>query len=130
MFFFIFAPSIRNIMAKKKKPFTKDTKFAELLTGDRRLLQLLPRFGIGLGFGERSVNHVCQMNHVSTELFLMVCEIYSDSSFKPGQKELQGIDMSDLLSYLKAFPSHRGASAKHHRSQRTQIRPHAAPFLR
>ena len=102
MFFSIFAPSIRNIMAKKKKPFTKDTKFAELLTGDRRLLQLLPRFGIGLGFGERSVDHVCQMNHVSTELFLMVCEIYSDSSFKPGQKELQGIDMSDLLSYLKA----------------------------
>jgi regulator of cell morphogenesis and NO signaling len=42
------------------------------------------------------------MNQVNTELFLMICEIYSDSSFKPEQKELQQIDMSDLLSYLKA----------------------------
>lgn len=42
-------------MAKKKTPFSKDSKFAELMTDDRRLLQLLPRFGIGLGFGDRSV---------------------------------------------------------------------------
>ena len=67
-----------------------------------RLLQLLPRFGIGLGFGDRNVEQVCQMNHVSTELFLLICEIYSDSSFKPSYSELQQIDMGDLLSYLKA----------------------------
>ena len=89
-------------MAQKKTVFSKDTKLAELLAEDRRLLQLLPRFGIGLGFGDRSVEHVCQMNHVCTDLFLMICEIYSDSSFKPGQRELQRIDMSALLSYLKA----------------------------
>ena len=34
-------------MLNKKTPFSKDTKFAELMTEDRRLLQLLPRFGIG-----------------------------------------------------------------------------------
>ncbi len=91
-----------NIMPRKKKPFSKDTKFAELLTDDRRLLQLLPRFGIGLGFGDRNVDQVCQMNQVNTDLFLMICEIYSDNNYKPGQNELQHIDMGDLLSYLKA----------------------------
>jgi regulator of cell morphogenesis and NO signaling len=101
--FTTFAPSKTvNIMPRKKKPFSKDTKFAELLTDDRRLLQLLPRFGIGLGFGDRSVEQVCQMNHVNSELFLMICEIYSDGNYKPGQIELQHIDMGDLLSYLKA----------------------------
>ena len=89
-------------MSKKKTPFSKDTKFAELLTDDRRLLQLLPRFGITLGFGDRSVAQVCQMNHVNTELFLMICDIYSDSAFKPEPKELQHVDMGDMLSYLKA----------------------------
>ena len=89
-------------MTQKRIPFTKDTKLAELLTEDRRLLQLLPRFGVGLGFGDRSVEQVCQMNHVNTELFLMVCKIYSDSNFKPVQKELRLIDMRDLLSYLRA----------------------------
>jgi regulator of cell morphogenesis and NO signaling len=89
-------------MTPKKIVFSKDTKFAELMTDDRRLLQLLPRFGIGLGFGDRNVDQVCQMNQVNTSLFLMICEIYSDGSFKPEKHELQRIDMSDLLSYLKA----------------------------
>ena len=92
-------------MPQKKTPFLKDTKFAELLTEDRRLLQLLPRFGIGLGFGDRSVAQVCQMSHVNTNLFLMICEIYSNGSFRPGKEELRHIDLGDLLSYLKA--SHR-----------------------
>ena len=60
-------------MPKKKTPFSKDTKFAELLTADRRLLQLLSRFGIGLGFGDLNVAQVCQMNQVNTDLFLMIC---------------------------------------------------------
>ena len=102
MLFCIFASSKPIIMSKKKTPFSKDTKFAELMTDDRRLLQLLPRFGIGLGFGDRSVDQVCQMNQVNTDLFLMICEIYSDNGFKPEKHELQRIDMGDLLSYLKA----------------------------
>ena len=89
-------------MPKKKTLFSKDTKFAELMTDDRRLLQLLPRFGIGLGFGDRSVEQVCQMNKVDTDLFLMISEIYSDDTFKPEKHELQHIDMGVLLSYLKA----------------------------
>ena len=89
-------------MPKKKTPYSKDAKFAELLTEDRRLLQLLPRFGIGLGFGDRNVEQVCQINHVNTDLFLMICEIYSVSGYKPEKQELQHIDRGDLLSYLKA----------------------------
>ena len=104
--FFLFLPHQNNdIMTQKKTIFSKDTKFAELLTGDRRLLQLLPRFGIGLGFGDRNVAQVCQMNYVNTSLFLMICEIYSNGSFWPGKEELRQIDLGDLLSYLKA--SHR-----------------------
>ncbi len=100
--FCIFAPTKQITMPKKKTPFSKDTKFAELMTDDRRLLQLLPRFGIRIGFGDRSVDQVCQMNQVNTDLFLMICEIYSDSGFKPEKHELQSIYMIDLLSYLKA----------------------------
>ena len=47
-------------MTPKKMVFSKDTKFAELMTDDRRLLQLLPRFGIGLGFGDRNVEQVAR----------------------------------------------------------------------
>ena len=86
----------------KKKALSKDSKLAELIAGDRRLLQLLPRFGIALGFGDRSVEEVCRMNNVGTELFLTICELYSDSSFKPDHQVLKHADMSGLLPYLKA----------------------------
>lgn len=92
-------------MAKKKVLVSKDLKLAELLAADRRLLQLLPRFGINLGFGDRSIDEVCRLNGVSTELFLSICGIYSDDDYKPNATELQHIDMSGLLPYLKA--SHR-----------------------
>lgn len=89
-------------MDKKKTLFSKETKLAELIAADRRLLQLLPRFGIGLGFGDRNVDQVCEMNHVNADLFLLICEIYSKNSFRPKAEELKQIDMSDLLHYLKA----------------------------
>ena len=89
-------------MSKKKNPFSKDAKLAELIAGDRRLLQLLPRFGITLGFGDRSVEEVCRMNNVSADLFLILCEIYTDNSFKPDHNTLKHIDMSGLLPYLRA----------------------------
>lgn len=89
-------------MDKKKTLFSKETKLAELIAADRRLLQLLPRFGIGLGFGDRNVDQVCEMNHVNADLFLLICEIYSKNSFRPKAEELKQIDMSNLLHYLKA----------------------------
>ena len=92
-------------MPLHKTPFLKDTKLAELMAEDRRLLLLLSRFGIGLGFGDRNVDQVCQTNQVNVNLFLMICEIYSNGDFRPGKEELQKIDLNDLLSYLKA--SHR-----------------------
>lgn len=92
----------RFVMSKKKNPFSKDTKLAELIASDRRLLQLLPRFGITLGFGDRNIEEVCRINNVSTYLFLTICEIYSDSNFKPDPNKLRHADMGGLLPYLKA----------------------------
>ena len=94
-----------DIMAKKKDLFSKEAKLAELIDGDRRLLQLLPRFGIALGFGDHSVEEVCRMNNVSADLFLFICEVYSDTDFAPASDELIYGDMSGLLPYLRA--SHR-----------------------
>lgn len=100
-FLFIFAPSKQRNM-NKTQPISGKTKLAELIAGNNRLLQLLPRFGIQLGFGDRSIEEVCRINEVSTELFLIICGIYSDRSFKPNHTDLQHIEMRGLLPYLKA----------------------------
>lgn len=89
----------------KTKRFSEKTKLADLIANNGRLLQLLPRFGIALGFGDRNIGEVCRINNVSIDLFLNICYIYSDPDYKPSVTELDKIDMRGLLSYLKA--SHR-----------------------
>ena len=104
MFLSLYAPKLRKkaIIMVKKKALSKDSKLAELIAGDRRLLQLLPRFGIALGFGDRNVEEVCRTNNVSTELFLTICKIYTNNDYKPNQAEIKNIDLGGLLPYLKA----------------------------
>lgn len=85
--------------------FSEKTKLYELIANNPKLLQLLPRFGIQLGFGDRSVDEVCTMNHVSTQLFLLVCSIHFDPDTLPHHVEPNDADLTSLLSYLNA--SHR-----------------------
>ena len=62
----------------KTPSFSENTKLYELSADNPKLLQLLPRFGIQLGFGDRNVAEVCQQNHVSARLFLQVCKLHFD----------------------------------------------------
>ena len=85
--------------------FSEKTKLAELIADNPKLLQLLPRFGIQLGFGDRNVAEVCQQNHVSTRLFLQVCRLHFDPDTPAHIASPDDNDLTSLLSYLNA--SHR-----------------------
>lgn len=85
--------------------FSEKSKLYELIADTPKLLQLLPRFGIRLGFGDRSVAEVCQQNNVSTRLFLSVCSLHLDPDTMPQAIEPDENDLTSLLSYLNA--SHR-----------------------
>lgn len=91
-------------MNKHRSLSTKD-KLAELISENHKVLLLLPRFGIGLGFGDRSIEEVCQAHDVDSRLFVLICKVYSDPEFIPQSDDFSQIDMSALLPYLMA--SHR-----------------------
>lgn len=88
-----------------KPVFSEKTKLAELIADNPKLLQLLPRFGINLGFGDRNVAEVCQANGVSVKLFLLVCSVYFDADSLPKEADFGTIDMDGLMPYL--LTSHR-----------------------
>lgn len=90
---------------KSNPVFNEKSKLYELIADNPKLLQLLPRFGIRLGFGDRSVAEVCEQNHVSTRLFLMVCSLHSDPDTPLHLVAPNDDDMDSLLAYLNA--SHR-----------------------
>lgn len=85
--------------------FTSRMKMADLIAYNNDLILLLPRFGISLGFGDSSVREVCKAYHVSTDLFLMVCNIYSFDGYMPDEDGVSSIDIHSLVGYLQA--SHR-----------------------
>ena len=58
-----------------QKVFSENMKMADLILGNSKLLLMLPRFGMDLGFGDRSIAEVCRKSNVSPQFFLMICNV-------------------------------------------------------
>jgi len=58
-------------MAKTQK-YKPTDKMIDLISDDYNLLQVMSRFGLSLGFGEKTVKEVCEMNKVDCPTFLAV----------------------------------------------------------
>lgn len=82
-------------------PFSAKMKLADVLLANYKLLLVLNRFDIHLGFGEKSVEEVCRMHGISTSLLLMVCNVYTYEDYLPTESELQSFDTNSLLEYLR-----------------------------
>lgn len=85
----------------KKTTFCENMKLADILHADYRLLLLLPRFGLNLGFGDRTIDECCKANSVPTDLFLIICNIYTCDHYLPSEKEIRTIDVWELITYLE-----------------------------
>lgn len=83
--------------------FSAEMKLADVIHTDYSLLLLLHRFGINLGFGDKTVEECCEVNGISCTLFLMICNVYSNKQFLPKEKEIEniGTNVDQLISYLK-----------------------------
>ena len=97
-------------ICEKHKPMKQlllsgNMKMSDLIQANYALLTVLPRFGIHLGFGDRSVAEVCRAQGVSLELFQMICSIYTFDDYLPAAERFEGIDVEDIVLYL--HNSHR-----------------------
>lgn len=99
--------------------FTKESKLADLISANRNLILVLPRFGIELGFGDKSVEDVCQMYGVDVQMFLMICKVYTFNDYLPTTEQIREAKFEDLLKYLEA-------SHKYYKESRI---PHIARHL-
>ncbi|MBQ5855742.1 MAG: hemerythrin domain-containing protein [Bacteroidales bacterium] len=80
--------------------FTENTKMAELVISNPKLMLTLSRFGIDLGFGDQNVKEVCKKANVSPSFFLLICNLYSNPEFIPSKDDIKSVDASTMLSYL------------------------------
>lgn len=86
--------------------FTPNMKLADLIHSDYRLLLLLPRFGLNLGFGDKSVHECCEQNQISDKLFIMICNVYAFSHYLPCEEDLKQVDLNQLIQYLQRSHSY------------------------
>lgn len=82
--------------------YKKNMKLADIIAADNRLLSILQRLGIRLGFGEATVSEICTRYGISTNLFLEICNTYSFRHHSPQIESLDENDIESITTYLRA----------------------------
>ena len=77
--------------------FTENSRLGDVLTEHYQILLLLSRFGISLGFGDKTVKAVCADNGVDCKTFLAVCNYVAsgDSSLD------HNVDIESMVRFLR-----------------------------
>ena len=79
-----------------KRKYKASDKLKDLISDNSLLLMVLNRFGISLGFGEKSVKESCDSQNVDVATFLAVANFISNQ-----EKDIQGISLKSHIDYLK-----------------------------
>lgn len=78
---------------------------SDLICENYTLLQVLSRFGVSLGFGDKTVQEVCEMNEVDCTTFLAVVNFLTEENNRM-QDHLKDISLVALMNYLKQAHSY------------------------
>ena len=79
--------------------YTASDKLVNLISRDYNLLHVLSRFGIPLGFGDKTIDEICNDNGVDCTTFLAVMNFMHANRNNPD--EITKLSLPSLLHYLK-----------------------------
>lgn len=82
----------------KKREYTPEDKMISLISDDYRILHVLSRFGIPLGFSDKTVKEVCREEEVDCGTFITIVNFLADSKSTP---DISKISLKSLLHYLQ-----------------------------
>ena len=75
-------------------------KMIDLISDNYSLLQVMSRFGLSLGFGDKTVKEVCELNGVDCRTFLIVVNFMSEG-FSRMDGSSEDISIPALIDYLR-----------------------------
>jgi regulator of cell morphogenesis and NO signaling len=86
------------------KFYTKEDKLFEMICSDYQLLNIISRFGMNLGFGEKSIEEICEENNIDCNTFLAIINFTKNN----GENiwHLNEISLQTLCDYLKQSHSY------------------------
>ncbi len=80
--------------------YSSSQKMNDLIHEDTSLLVVLSRFGLPLGFQNKTVQEVCEQHHVDSYTFLTVVNFLSEDNFEM-DNDYDKISVSSLIGFLK-----------------------------
>jgi regulator of cell morphogenesis and NO signaling len=80
--------------------FTRETRLADAIHANYLLIPVINRFGISLGFGDRTIREVCRAQRIDTEFFLVIINVFTSPQYFP-EKTLLTFNPLVILAYLQ-----------------------------
>ena len=74
---------------------------SDVISDDYRMLQIISRFGIKLGFGDQTVGATCRSAGVDVSTFLTVVNYVKDPAHARISEMVEQVDVPALIAYLK-----------------------------
>lgn len=81
--------------------YKKTDQMSGLISDDYRMLQILSRFGIRLGFGDQNVDAACKACHVDTNTLLAVVNFVKNAGHAHINELKEEVKLPDMLTYLR-----------------------------
>ncbi|MGD0590617.1 MAG: LuxR C-terminal-related transcriptional regulator [Bacteroidota bacterium] len=82
------------------KLLTPNMKMADVVHSNYLLMPVINRFGIPLGFGEKTVTAVCRKHRINVDFFLAIANAFSNENYFP-EKKLQTFNVLMIVDYLQ-----------------------------
>ncbi|MCX7984161.1 MAG: hemerythrin domain-containing protein [Bacteroidetes bacterium] len=83
------------------KLITPSMKMAEVLESNYLLLPVLSRFGIKLGFGEKTVRDICIEKNIDIPFFVAMLNTFSNENYFP-EEEIHTFNVLAIVNYLRS----------------------------
>ena len=75
-------------------------KMAEVIHLNYHLLNIISRFRISLGFGDKTIERICKEYDIDINFFLEILNSFHDKNYFP-KKHLQGFPLKLIIDYLR-----------------------------
>lgn len=89
-----------DIVMYKKGLYKETDKMSDLICGNYPMVLVMSRFGIALGFGEKSIGEVCRQNNVDAYTFLTVVNFLTEEIQTVTEEICRHLSMETLITYL------------------------------
>lgn len=100
-------------------PLSPEMNIFELIDKEPSVLSIFSRLDIRLPFGDMSIEDMCRRDGYSAELFMILCSMHTNPSYRPSMGDLSADMLPEVIGYLRAS----------HHYYATYMLPHASAHL-